>query len=285
MIERCLILLQDHLTLNPQQQDKWRERLTQEKDVLVVKHLGEGVGCIAYEPWTYNLETISMELIVACEPQPDALSACQSELLRFMHANPHIQKWNTIIGSNRKDIQTMFESLGFTMWYDYVAMDDFETTNLTSSHTLTVRNIVPEDFEVYFKTMGLCFEDMRRSVDIRPHNVIDQLWSDDAKKQTSYQEWIDYQDNTWMYFDGITWVGTGLIVHDRDIDDVFVPKDVQGKGYGQAIIIDLIQKIQARGHVPSIGHVGVNAHAGRLYESCGFKVTKRTHHMRMFTKI
>jgi len=271
--------IKEHLILNEEEIEKWQKRFDENRDILILRDETDVIGCIAYELWTYD-EHQSLELLfsfIKDETKHNILNQGLSEVLAMF---PQVTMINTIINENRKDLITLIKNHGLRVWYEYMVMLDYEASNTSTPHQLTIRNIEEQDFETYFKTMGECFVWMRETVDIRPHNVVEKLWATEEKKEESYQDWIKQKEQTWMYFDKDVWVGSGLIVNNQDIDDVFVVPTLQGKGYGKAIILDLIDRIEKGGHTPTIGFVKVNEKAKQLYLSCGFKITHHFIHMR-----
>jgi GNAT superfamily N-acetyltransferase len=284
MIEKLLALVQEHVTLNEAEQLQWKQRIESEDRFIPIRHHETIVGGLSYEFWTYHEDILSCSILCACETGEEALLKSREAIQTFIKNHPNIQMFSSRVSAQRKDILKMFESLGFKGWYDYMSMLDYEPVELKTPHKLSVRNIEAEDFEMVFNHMGLCFVWMRETVDIKPFNVVDKLWASEDKKQASFDEWIKEKENTFVYFDQREFIGSGLILENGDIDDVFVVIKHQGKGYGKAIIIDLIERVKARGQSPMIGYVGVNERAGRLYHDCGFILTQHAHYIRMFTK-
>jgi GNAT superfamily N-acetyltransferase len=271
--------IKEHLILNEKEIEKWQKRFDENRDILILRDESDVIGCIAYELWTYD-EHQSLELLfsfIKDESKHNILNQGIKEVLAMF---PQATMINTIINENRKDLIHLLNNHGLKVWYEYMVMLDYEASHTSTPHQLTIRNIEEQDFETYFKTMGECFVWMRDTVDIKPNNVVEKLWATLEKKEESYQDWIKHKDQTWMYFDKDVWVGSGLIVNNQDIDDVFVVPTLQGQGYGKAIILDLIDRIEKGEHTPTIGFVKVNEKAKQLYLSCGFKITHHFIHMR-----
>jgi GNAT superfamily N-acetyltransferase len=284
MIEILLNIMQEHMNLTEKERLDWLKRIETQDRFIPILDEGNPIGGIAYEFWTYHEDTPSCSILLGSLPQPKALELCKQALQSFIESHPQIQMFSSRVVSTRTDILESLNTLGFSGWYDYMTMHDYEPVDVKTEVKLQVRTIEPEDFEMVFQHMGECFVPMRESVDIRPFNVIEKTWATPEKKQESYDEWIAQKDNTFVYFDQDEFIGSGLIIADYDIDDVFVVQKHQGKGYGKAIIVDLIEKIKARGKSPTIGYVGINERAGQLYQSCGFKITHHSHYIRMFTR-
>lgn len=271
--------IKEHLLLNEEEVEKWQKRIDENKDIYVLYDGSDVVGCIAYELWSYDIHQ-SLELIFSFIKDESKLPILDKGILDVLKMFPQATMINTIINENRKDLINIMNHHGLSVWYEYMVMLDYEPVNEATPHQLTIRNIEEHDFKTYFDVMGACFVWMRETVDIRPHNVVDKLWATEEKKQESYQDWMNQKDQTFMYFDEGVWVGSGLIINNRDIDDVFAVPSLQGKGYGKAIILDLINRIEKGGHAPTIGFVKVNEKAKQLYLSCGFKITHHFIHMR-----
>lgn len=284
MIEKLLELVQQHVILNEEERQVWRKRIETEDRFILIKDQETILGGLSYEFWTYHEDVLSCSILCACEKNEKALLKCREAIHHFIQSHPEIQMFSSRVCDTRQDIHKVYDALGFKAWYDYMTMLEYEPIELTSPHQLSVRNIEAEDFEMVFKHMGECFVWMRETVDIKPFNVVDKLWASEDKKQASFDVWIKEKENTFVYFDQGEFIGSGLILENGDIDDVFVVIKHQGKGYGKAIIIDLIERVKARGQSPMIGYVGVNERAGRLYHDCGFKLTQHAHYIRMFTK-
>jgi GNAT superfamily N-acetyltransferase len=284
MIESILKLVQEHVILNEDEQNQWRKRIETQERFIPIMDQNNIIGGLSYEFWTYQEDVVSCSILCAIQESKYALKLSKDALISFIQNHPEIQMFSSRVSSQRKDILNMFESLGFKSWYDYMSMLEYEPVELKSPHQLRVRNIESEDFEMVFQHMGLCFVWMRETVDIKPFNVVEKLWASEEKKKASFNEWMSGKDNTFVYFDEDEFIGSGLILDNGDIDDVFVVIKHQGKGYGKAIIMDLIERVKARGQSPMIGYVGVNQRAGQLYHDCGFKLTQHAHYIRMFTK-
>jgi GNAT superfamily N-acetyltransferase len=169
----------------------------------------------------------------------------------------------------------------FHAWYGYVFMR--HQGPLPKPITLNKRIIEMEDFEEYMMVMSECFVEMRQAMDIKPYPVIEALWRDSTFKENNKEEWFRHRDQTWMYFDGDVWVGSGLL-YKEDLDDVFVPLSQQGKGYGRAIVEDLIREAYQRNIIPYIGYVKWNQRAGHLYQSLGFQSYLEVQYYRRFLK-
>jgi GNAT superfamily N-acetyltransferase len=284
MSEKLLNLMQEHMNLSEKNRIEWLKRIETQDCFIPIFDDGNPIGGISYEFWTYNENIPSCYVLLGTEHHPQALERCKEALQSFIKSHPQIQMFSSRVVSTRQDILESLNTLGFSSWYDYMTMLDYEPIDVKSDVKLHVRNIEPDDFEMVFQHMGACFVSMRESVDIRPFNVVEKLWATPEKKQASYDEWIAEKENTFVYFDQDEFIGSGLLISDYDIDDVFVVIKHQGKGYGKAIIMDLIEKVKARGKTPTIGYVGVNQRAGLLYQSCGFKLTHHSHYIRMFTR-
>jgi len=188
-----------------------------------------------------------------------------------------------MIGINvqQMPIHTLVQELAFSPWYGYVFMR--HEGHMPQPIKLVKREIIREDYEHYMRTMSECFTEMRQAMDIKPHPVIEALWRDQDHKDKNKAEWINHSQLTWMYYDQNEWVGSGLL-YKEDIDDVFVPIHHQGKGYGRAIVEDIIREAYERSVQPYIGYVKWNQRAGRLYESLGFKSYLEVQYYRRFLK-
>ena len=109
-----------------------------------------------------------------------------------------------------------------------------------------------------------CFYEMRESLDIQPYNFysdIDQI--------------RDKMANIFMLIHNETLIGS-VGCYDAEIDDLFVNKQFQNKGYGKTLLLWAIHHIRIYTDKPITIHVAEwNQNALKLYMKNGFVVAKR----------
>ena len=109
-----------------------------------------------------------------------------------------------------------------------------------------------------------CFYEMRESLDIQPYNFysdIDQI--------------RDKMANIFMLIHNETLIGS-VGCYDAEIDDLFVNKQFQNKGYGRTLLLWAIHHIRIYTDKPITIHVAEwNQNALKLYMKNGFVVAKR----------
>ncbi len=223
----------------------------------------------------------SASITIGCEQNEKIIAKAEVMLIAMLQTlrNEGVNMVVSVSNDSFPLLEAMLTRHGMKPWYGYVFMKHDGRDVPVSP--LTKRPIQPEDFMRYHRVMGECFVPMRQAMDIRPYDVIDQILSDSEKFQKTYDEWLENAHSSWMYFDQDEWVGAGLF-YNQDIDDVFIPPNVQGKGYGRMITHDLIHEAKKRGFDPYIGYVKWNERAGKLYLSCGFIPFLSVTYHRMF---
>ena len=117
----------------------------------------------------------------------------------------------------------------------------------------------------YKRIYNECFYNMRKTLDIEPYNWYKS--SDDLS---------DKADNTYLLMDKDGIVGS-VSCTDNEIDDLFVRRGEQGKGYGRQLLYWAMRKIREKNDLPVTLHAAEwNTNAVRLYEQAGFVTVERT---------
>jgi GNAT superfamily N-acetyltransferase len=114
--------------------------------------------------------------------------------------------------------------------------------------------------EAYKKMYNSCYHEMREALHIEPYDFIQDDSFFDSKMDSVYC----------LIKDGIL-IGS-VALKGKEIDDLLVAIDYQGRGIGRDILLWAIEHISAE---PVILHVADwNKRAIRLYESLGFEIIK-----------
>ena len=114
--------------------------------------------------------------------------------------------------------------------------------------------------EPYKQLYNDCFRDMRRALDIRPYDFIQD---DDFFEKG--------MDAVYLLTDGRALIGS-VALKGSEIDDLIVAPRAQGQGYGRKILLWALHHVEA---YPAVLHVAEwNARAIGLYQSLGFEITK-----------
>ena len=120
-------------------------------------------------------------------------------------------------------------------------------------------------FEQYKQIYNECFFDMRKSLDIKPYNFL----SDYTQIQEKAKDIFLLIDESGLIIGSVACYG-------NEIDDLFVNKRFQGRGFGRKLLLWGINHIRAKSFAPIYLHVAEwNKRAVTLYKSVGFTVSKR----------
>ncbi len=276
--------LSEHQSFSDEERQKRLETILDDQRVVVIQDVQDKItGIVEIKRFDNFVHGASAHITLASHLDEESLKRASHELDVQLNKLKEDDVNMVMMGVNvdQLPIHSIIKNGSFKPWYGYVFMRHSGT--IPHATKLHKREIEMQDFEMYMKTMSACFTDMRQAMDIRPHPVIEALWRDQTHKENNKDEWFKHRELTWMYYDQGNWVGSGLL-YKEDIDDVFVPIDQQGKGYGRAIVEDLIYEAYQRNIQPYIGYVKWNHRAGRLYESLGFKAYLELQYYRVFLK-
>ncbi len=119
----------------------------------------------------------------------------------------------------------------------------------------------PEFQEAYKQMYNSCYHEMREALHIEPYDFIQDDSFFDSKMDSVYC----------LIKDGIL-IGS-VALKEKEIDDLLVSPDYQGRGIGRDILLWAIEHISED---PVILHVADwNKRAIRLYESLGFEIINK----------
>ena len=118
-------------------------------------------------------------------------------------------------------------------------------------------------FEQYKRIYNECFFDMRKALDIEPHNFLN-----------NYEQIVDKSADIFLLVDKEEIIGS-VACYGNEIDDLIVNRKLQRRGYGKQLLLWAIWHIRERSNEPITLHVAAwNQGAIMLYERCGFEVVK-----------
>lgn len=118
-------------------------------------------------------------------------------------------------------------------------------------------------FEEYMRIYNECFFDMRKALDIEPHNFLN-----------NYEQIVDKVADIYLLVDKEEIIGS-VACYGNEIDDLIVNPGFQRQGYGKQLLLWAIQHIREGSNEPITLHVAAwNQGAIMLYERCGFEVVK-----------
>lgn len=118
-------------------------------------------------------------------------------------------------------------------------------------------------FEEYKRIYNECFYDMRKALDIEPHDFLHD-----------YEQIVDKSADIFLLVDKEEIIGS-VACYGNEIDDLIVNRKFQRQGYGKQLLLWAIRHIRERNDEPITLHVADwNQGAIMLYEKCGFEIVK-----------
>lgn len=118
-------------------------------------------------------------------------------------------------------------------------------------------------FEEYKRIYNECFYDMRKALDIEPHDFLHD-----------YEQIVDKSADIFLLVDKEEIIGS-VACYGNEIDDLIVNRKFQRQGYGKQLLLWAIWHIRERNDEPITLHVADwNQGAIMLYEKCGFEIVK-----------
>lgn len=124
--------------------------------------------------------------------------------------------------------------------------------------------ISPKLYGEYEKVYNECFFEMRKELEIKPYNFY-----------SSIKQIKDKMKNIFILVDSEEIIGS-VVCCGNEIDDLFVNKKYQGKGYGKQILLWAINYINKKNEKPIFLHVAkYNEKALNLYKDNGFICVER----------
>lgn len=132
-----------------------------------------------------------------------------------------------------------------------------------SSPSLTLRSYADRDYPSYSEAYNDCFAGMRRALGLVPVNCCDTR---EVLLNKSENIFILEIDNH---------LAGSVAIYKNEIDDLFVAKSYQRKGYGKGLLRFAVACMQRMGVSPIILHVADwNRGAISLYTKSGFRIVK-----------
>lgn len=121
------------------------------------------------------------------------------------------------------------------------------------------------DYDWYRATCNQCFKALREKL-----GIYSMLCEDKNVLLKSKEHIFIFEENTKK-------IGS-VSIYGNEIDDLFVDPEYQGKGYGKKLVLFAISKIQNEKNY--LGPVflqvlHINRKAIKLYQDCGFQITKK----------
>ena len=125
-----------------------------------------------------------------------------------------------------------------------------------------LRTYSDADYPAYRTAYNDCFSDMRRALHLSPVHCCSDRAALLAKAKDIF------------ILEAAGELAGSVAIYGNEIDDLFVRKDFQGKGYGQGLLQFAVARMQRDGVSPITLHVAAwNQGAVRLYERNGFRIT------------
>lgn len=116
----------------------------------------------------------------------------------------------------------------------------------------------PEYREEYRRVYNECFREMRKALDIKPYDFIqDNSFFDSG------------MENVYLLTDNGALVGS-VAMKDSEIDDLIVAREYQRRGYGRQILLWALEHIRSERVVLHVAEW--NKKAVSLYEKTGFEI-------------
>lgn len=126
---------------------------------------------------------------------------------------------------------------------------------------LNLRNYLSADYSAYQHAYNDCFSDMRRALGLSPVHCCDDRRTLLAKAKDIYI--LDVEGE----------LAGSVAIYGNEIDDLFVAKNHQRKGYGQRLLRFAVASMQRMEVTPVLLHVADwNQDALRLYLKNGFQI-------------
>lgn len=125
-----------------------------------------------------------------------------------------------------------------------------------------LRNYIDADYLAYAASYNDCFSDMRRTLGLTPIHCCDDREVLLSKAEDVFVLEVNGE------------LAGSVAIYGSEIDDLFVTKAYQRKGYGQGLLRFAVARMQKRGFSPITLHVADwNQNAVRLYQKNHFQIT------------
>ena len=126
-------------------------------------------------------------------------------------------------------------------------------------------NCVPFEekyFTDYMNIYNECFYDMRKALDRKPYNYLNE-----------YEQIANYVDNIYLLIENSEIIGS-VACYGNEVDDLIVNKKYQNMGYGKKLLLWAMNLIRENNNNPITLHVAKwNEKALKLYLNSGFIIT------------
>jgi len=272
-------LLSKHQSFNAREIEEMKAKLVKSTNINVLRRDDYVAGVVYPNYWNHDVygacATLVASVIDDFEDEEWLHDKINSLMSDFKDNEVKMILW--MINMDDQRLNAIASNYSFDLWYGYDFMRYQGQRKPTSN--LSKRNIVLEDFYPYYTALGECFTPMRQALDIPPYNVFEN--QSKAQIEHLQEDFIKQASDTYMFYEHDQWVGTGLI-REEDIDDLFVVPNQMGKGYGQAILHEMINLVLDQNKTPYIGYVTWNVKAKNLYVKNHFQIYLRVNHYRLF---
>lgn len=135
-------------------------------------------------------------------------------------------------------------------------------SHCTERSKITPLRITSNYYDRYMRLYNDCFFDLRKSLDIKPYNFLQDC------------SWIERnKDVIYLLIQGDEIIGS-ISTRGKEIDDLIVDKKHRRKGYGRKLLIWAMNRIQKDGTTISLHVAAQNKNAIELYKKTGFIITK-----------
>ncbi len=133
----------------------------------------------------------------------------------------------------------------------------------TVESNLELRNYCEQDYPRYRTAYNSCFAEMRKALGLSP---VECCADSNVLINKSESIFILEIDNM---------LAGSVAIYGNEIDDLFVVKDFQRKGYGKGLLCFAAARLQRSGAAPILLHVADwNQGAMKLYLENGFDIIK-----------
>jgi len=153
----------------------------------------------------------------------------------------------------KSDFMEFVEVVAYTMEYNGATVDS----------ELALVPFEEKYYEDYRDIYHDCFYEMRKALGLRPYNACDSIKKLLAKKNDVFLLLADNE------------IVASVAVYENEIDDLFVSRKFQGRGYGKKLLQFAVSLLQKRNVSPIALNVAEwNQKAISLYKNNGFVVSK-----------
>jgi GNAT superfamily N-acetyltransferase len=131
-------------------------------------------------------------------------------------------------------------------------------------------------FEQYAEGLRTSFYELRKENDFQPYLCCEL-------NKVKREELLNNKDIRFLLLNNENLIASVKVNDNGDLDDVFVVKSYQGKGYGKIIVQFAINNAINRGiNNIQLRAIEWNNRALNLYRSLGFDIVQTNHYYRLF---